>query len=91
MTEVAPGVFFSGAEPEEWEPDPEVGGEVHILCSGTGLEAGLSRFRDPTDPVVWTIPGQETLLVLEGEATIEIAGGPATSPRCPRAPRRRGI
>src|SRR5262249_26705524 len=27
-------------------------------------------------PVRWTIPERETLLVLEGEARIEIAGGP---------------
>jgi uncharacterized cupin superfamily protein len=74
--ELAPGVFVSAAEPHEWEHDPEVGGEVHVLCSEVGLEAGFSRFKDPTGPVVWTIPGRETLLVLEGEARIEIADGP---------------
>jgi ethanolamine utilization protein EutQ (cupin superfamily) len=74
--ELAPGVFMSASEPQDWEYDPEVGGEVHVLCSGVGLEAGFSRFTDPTDPVVWTIPERETLLVLEGEARIEIADGP---------------
>jgi uncharacterized cupin superfamily protein len=73
--EVAPGVFVSNVAPDDWEHDPEVGGEMHILCAESGIEAGLSRFIDATEPVQWTIPERETLLVLEGEARIEIAGG----------------
>jgi uncharacterized cupin superfamily protein len=74
--EVHPGVFVSSAATDEWEHDPEVGGEMHLLCREAGVEAGLSRFTDATEPVKWTIPDRETLLVLEGEARIEIAGGP---------------
>jgi uncharacterized cupin superfamily protein len=50
---------------------------MHILCATDGIEAGLSRFVAGSDPVVkWTLPGRETLLVLEGAARIEIEGGP---------------
>ncbi len=74
--EVHPGVFVSSAAADDWDYDPEVGGEMHLLCHESGIEAGLSRFTDATEPVKWTIPDRETLLVLEGEARIEIAGGP---------------
>lgn len=76
--EIHPGVFVSNTSTEEFEPDPEVNGEVHVLCSVPGTEAGMSRFRgEPwTEPVVYTTPARETLLVLEGEAQIEIADGP---------------
>jgi len=60
----------------QWEFDPEVGGEMHLLCADVGVEAGLSRFLEAGDPIRWTIPERETLLVLEGAARIEIAGGP---------------
>jgi uncharacterized cupin superfamily protein len=71
-----PGVFVSSVSAEAWEPDPEVGGEMHVLCSGHGAESGLSRFAEATPPVRWTLPGRETLLVLEGAARIEIDDGP---------------
>jgi uncharacterized cupin superfamily protein len=76
LMEVHPGVFVSAGATEEWEFDPEVGGEMHLLCGGVGVEAGLSRFSDSTEPIRWSIPERETLIVLEGEARIEIAGGP---------------
>jgi uncharacterized cupin superfamily protein len=74
--ELHPGVFVSDVATEAWEPDPEVGGEMHILYSGGGFEAGLSRFSEDSESVTWTLPARETLLVLEGEARVEIAGGP---------------
>src|SRR5215831_17467006 len=36
---------------------PEVGGEMHVLCSGHGTESGLPRFTEVTGPVRWTPPG----------------------------------
>lgn len=69
-------MFVSSLNAQNWQDDPEVGGEMHVLCSGVGLEAGLSRFTDTTEPVKWTLPGRETLLVVEGAARIEIEGGP---------------
>jgi len=71
-----PGLFVSSVSAETWEPDPEVGGEMHVLCDGDGAESGLSRFTEPTGPVRWTLPGRETILILEGAARIEIDGGP---------------
>ena len=71
------GVYVSSLATNDWQPDPEVGGEMHVLCSGAGVEAGLSRFTDPAQMInPWTLPARETLLVIEGAATIEIAGGP---------------
>ena len=73
-----PGVFVSKVSTEEWEPDPEVGGEVHMLCEGVEVDAGLSRFRGVNGQQVvrYTPPAREVLLVLEGEVRIEIASGP---------------
>jgi uncharacterized cupin superfamily protein len=66
--EIAPGVFVSSLTTDEgWEPDPDVGGEMHELHH-EGVWAGLTRFTDTGDEV--------TALVLEGAATIEIEGGP---------------
>jgi ethanolamine utilization protein EutQ (cupin superfamily) len=76
LMEVHPGVFVSAGTTDVWESDPEVGGEMHVLCDGVGVEAGLSRFSDAIEPVRWTIPERETLIVLEGRARIEIADGP---------------
>jgi uncharacterized cupin superfamily protein len=71
-----PGVFVSSVAASTFEPDPEVGGEMHVLCSSDGVESGLSRFTDATGPVSWTLPGRETILILEGAARIEIGDGP---------------
>jgi uncharacterized cupin superfamily protein len=74
-TEVHAGIFVSSVSTDVWEPDPEVGGEMHVVCD-VGHEAGLSRFTEDTGPVCWTLPARETVLVLEGEARLEIADGP---------------
>lgn len=42
--ELSPGVFVSIFSTSEWEPDPDVGGQMNILCTGVGAEAGLSRY-----------------------------------------------
>jgi quercetin dioxygenase-like cupin family protein len=78
--ELNSGVFVSNVDAEEWRADPEIGGgaEEHVLFEEEGLRAGLSRFTDEadTDLPTWTLPATEVLLVLEGEARIEIEGGP---------------
>ncbi|MGH2596571.1 MAG: cupin domain-containing protein [Actinomycetota bacterium] len=73
--EVEPGVFVSTVDTEEWEFDPEVNGEIHVLCSGVGVTAGMSRFLEVAGPVSYTPPTRETLVVLEGSATVRIADG----------------
>ena len=70
-----PGVFISNLETDDWEPDPEVGGETHMLCSNDGTEAGLWRLTKSTkEPTPYTHDRRETLLVLEGSVRIEIKG-----------------
>lgn len=68
-------MFVSSVSAEAWEPDPEVGGEMHVLCDCHGAESGLSRFIEATGPIRWTLPGRETVLVLEGAARIELDDG----------------
>ena len=73
-----PGVFCSTVRTGEWEPDPEVpGSEMHELVHADGVWAGLTRFTAVEGPTPWTPSQRETIHVLEGEVTIEIAGGPA--------------
>ena len=74
--EVHPGVFVSNIATDDWEPDPEVGGEVHVLVEGDDAFAGMSRFRGASEVGPWIAPVRETILVLEGAARIEIGGGP---------------
>ena len=74
--EISKGVFVSSVATEQWEADREVGGEMHVLCETGNVEAGLSRFTIESGPICWTLPARETLMVLEGEARIELADGP---------------
>lgn len=75
MTEPQPGVFVTSLSTDDWEPDADVGGLMHILCELPGLWAGFTRFDETPSPVSWTPLQRETLMVLEGAARIEIAGG----------------
>ena len=78
--EVQPGVFVSNIATEEWRADPEIGGgaEEHVLFDTGDMRAGLSRFKEDADrqPPDWKLPSTQVLLVLEGEARIEIEDGP---------------
>jgi len=74
--DVVDGVFVSNVATDEWKPDPEVGGEMHVIVEVDGHYAGMSRFTAAGDPDVWTLPERETILVLEGTVRIEIEDGP---------------
>jgi uncharacterized cupin superfamily protein len=74
--EVHPGIFVSNIATTGWIPDPEVGGEMHVLVEDERTYAGMSRFLEVADLDSWTLPERETILILEGAARIEIAGGP---------------
>ena len=67
-------VFVSRIATDEWEPDPETGGEIHVLFEGEGAYVGLARFLDVTEVGPLTLPARESFLILEGAAHIEIAG-----------------
>src|SRR3954454_15649677 len=78
--EVHPGVFVSNVATEEWRAGPEIGGgaEEHVLFETGTMRAGLSRFTTAADqqPPDWALPATQVLLVLEGEARVEIEDGP---------------
>jgi uncharacterized cupin superfamily protein len=71
------GIHLSSTATSDWEADPEVGGLMHLLCSSGRVEAGLSRFDQPVDPVTLTLPERETFLVLEGRAHVDVVGAPS--------------
>lgn len=73
--EPQPGVFVSSLSAEEWEPDPDVGGQMHVLCETPDAWAGFTRYDSDPDPVHWTPPQHETFMVIEGAARIEITNG----------------
>ncbi len=79
--EIQPGVFVSSLATNEWRPDAEVGGEMHVLVEDETAYAGMSRFVDVSTLEGWTLPERETILILEGAARIEIAGGPTLTLR----------
>ena len=74
--ELDPGVFVSNVLADEWQPDPEVGGEIHVLVEEETAYCGMSRFTARAGLERWTLPERETVLVLEGSTRIEIDGGP---------------
>jgi ethanolamine utilization protein EutQ (cupin superfamily) len=73
--EPQPGLFVSSLSTDDWEPDPDVGGLMHILCEVPGVWAGFTRYDTAPAPVAWTPPQRETFMVLEGAVRIEVAGG----------------
>ena len=75
MSEPQPGVFVASLSTDAWEPDPDVGGLMQILCDVPGVWAGFTRYDSDPGPVAWTPLQRETFIVLEGAARIEIVGG----------------
>src|SRR3954451_3948497 len=77
--EVHPGVFVSNVSTSDFHPDGEIGGdaEEHVLVDNGEVRAGFSRFPSDGNPeAVWKLPAVQVLVVLEGEARIEIEDGP---------------
>ena len=51
--ELHPGVFVSNVMTDQWRPDPEVGGEMHVLVEEETAYVGMSRFtRHAGSPVL---------------------------------------
>jgi len=76
-TDFGGGVFVSSLATEDFAPDPDVPGtEQHVLYADGDLSAGMSRVAIEGDPLIWTLPQREILLVVEGTARIEIKDGP---------------
>jgi ATPases with chaperone activity, ATP-binding subunit len=70
-------VFVSSIETEDFEPDPEVGGETHMFRDSGGLQAGLWRVPAGAtwEPFTFTLEQNETILILEGRVRIQVTGG----------------
>src|SRR5258708_4521432 len=78
VMEVAPGVFVTAASTREWQSHPHPAGEIHVLCRGVGLHAGLWRCVPGTTPqqLEWTASGREAKIVLAGTSSVGIKDGP---------------
>ena len=81
------GIFVSNVATDDWQPDPETGGEMHVLFEGEGAYVGMSRFLDVAEVGPLTLQARESILILEGAARIEIEGGPTME----AGPRRHGL
>ena len=53
---VYPGVYVSSLTTDDWRPDAEVGGEMHVLVEEANAYAGLGCFVDTADPEPWILP-----------------------------------
>jgi uncharacterized cupin superfamily protein len=74
--ELHPGVYRSNVDMDDWQSDPDVGGELQVFVDQPDSNVGMSRYLTDPGPVLWTPSVRETLLVLEGSVRIEIEGGP---------------
>jgi uncharacterized cupin superfamily protein len=78
MADLGGGVYVSRVDSDDFEPDDEVGGFMHMLFEDGEAMAGLWK---PEPEVrreyeVDEAPARETIVVLAGSARIEIRGGP---------------
>ena len=75
--ELQPGLFVTTLTSDSWEPDPDVGGLMNVLCEVPGVLAGFTRYDIAPGPIPWTPEQRESVVILEGAARIEISGGPS--------------
>ena len=78
MPDLGNGVYVSRVDSDEFEPDDDAGGHVHMLFDDHGAmagiwkpEAGLKR-----EYRLGEAPARETVVVLSGSARIDIQDGP---------------
>ena len=74
--EIHPGVFVSKLDADDWETDPDVDGQAHVLVAGDDSYVGMTRFETDPGPIEWTMPARESVVVLEGSVRIDVDGGP---------------
>jgi hypothetical protein len=73
------GVWVTKRGEERFEPDPEVGGSVHVLREDDAVQAGIWAAPPPGDEPAaeaFEFPHHETIYVLTGSVRIQIEGGP---------------
>ncbi len=63
---------------EDWEPDTDPPGEVHVLVDSDHIQAGFWRPAPGVtpEPIAWSPPTREVIVVLRGEARIQTEDGP---------------
>jgi uncharacterized cupin superfamily protein len=76
MTDLGGGVHVTRTDSESWEPDDEVGGQVHMLFEDGDTAAGLWQPGDRYVTAENVLPARETIVVLQGTVRIEIDGAP---------------
>ena len=78
MTDLGGGFYVSRVDSDEFEPDDEEGGLVHMLFEDGDAAAGLWK-PDPENLDGYTglvLPARETIVVLAGSVRIEVENGP---------------
>jgi len=73
------GVWVTKRGEERFEPDPEVGGSVHVLREDDAVQAGIWSAAVPDDEPsgeAFEFPHHETIYVLTGSVRIQIEDGP---------------
>jgi uncharacterized cupin superfamily protein len=79
IVEVSDGVWTTKSGEERFEPDPEVGGSVHVLRDDYAVQAGIWAAPPPGDELnteAFAFPHDETIYVLTGSVRIDIENGP---------------
>jgi quercetin dioxygenase-like cupin family protein len=78
MTDLGGGIYVSRVDSDEYEPDDEVGGFVHMLFEEGETMAGLWKLGsdDSGGAQGHELPARETIVVLEGSVRIDIHDGP---------------
>ena len=78
MADLGSGVSVSRVDSDDFEPDDEVGGSVHMLFEDGVAMAGLWK-PDPSVSGPYAnvvLPARETIVVVAGSVRIEIEDGP---------------
>jgi len=77
MTALGDGVYVSRIDSEEWEPDEETGGWVHMLFEDGTAMGGLWKPGSAAGPAEGlALHARETIVVLQGTVRIEVQDGP---------------
>jgi len=76
--ETSDGVWVTKEGEARFEPDPEVGGSVHVLREDDAVQAGIwaAPPAGGSDGEAFEFPHHETIYVLTGSVRIQVEGGP---------------
>jgi uncharacterized cupin superfamily protein len=77
VADLGGGTYVSRVDNDDFEPDDEVGGFVHVMFEDGVTMAGLWK----AEPAVSAyegivLPARETIVVLSGSVRIEVENGP---------------